>query len=155
MIKLRRLAWKIKAFSELSREELFEILQVRQQVFVVEQECAYPDIDDADRAAWHISARGAEADTPLLAYARILKPGLTYEQASIGRILTTTVARGQGLGRELIERSIAFIESRYPNHPIKIGAQVYLQEFYSKLGFEPVSGPYDEDGIAHIDMVKQ
>ncbi|MBT8113994.1 MAG: GNAT family N-acetyltransferase [Arenicella sp.] len=151
---MRELIWETKAYDELSKEELFEILKVRQDVFVVEQECAYPDIDDADRAAWHICGRRATNGRPLVAYARILKPGLTYEQVSIGRILTSAAARGEGLGLELMRRAMSFIESRFPGQPIKIGAQTHLQRFYQELGFVPASEPYDEDGISHIDMLK-
>ena len=146
------LRWQTKTYDQLSKNELFAILQIRQAVFVVEQTCAYPDIDALDKQAWHMSAWTTEGE--IAAYARVLAPGLSYPQPSMGRVLTTEIVRGQGLGQELTRRALAFIAQQYPGQPIKIGAQLHLEQFYKNLGFESCSDPYDEDGIPHIQMIR-
>lgn len=143
--------WHYKAFKELSVDELYAILELRQAVFVIEQQCIYPDIDNADQLATHLFAID-EQHQNLCAYLRIMAPGVKFAAASIGRVLTLETARGSGLGRQLMERAITIVEQEYPNHTIKISAQVYLEQFYQTLNFKTVSKPYDEDGIMHIDM---
>lgn len=148
--------WQWLRFSELSATQLYEILRMRQEVFTVEQDCAYQDADGKDQQAWHLVAWQLETDTPrLLAYLRLLLPGQRYPEPSIGRLLTTEPARGAGLARESMRRAMAQAEAEFPGWSIRISAQQYLEEFYRKLGFKPVSEPYDEDGIAHIEMLRE
>ncbi len=147
--------WQIKTFDELSNDELFEVLRLRQAVFVVEQECAYPDIDATDKVALHLLGYLAgEPHAELAVYARLIKPGVTYEYASIGRVVVAPQARGKDYGRALMLRAITEVEQRYPHGPIKIGAQQHLETFYVSLGFERVSEMYLEDDIPHIDMMR-
>lgn len=147
-----KLTWELKTFDELSANALFAILETRQAVFVVEQACAYPDIDELDKQAWHLVAWDEPAQ--VAAYARLLGPGIRYSQASIGRVLISKTMRSKGLAKELMHRAIEFIEDRYPEHSIKIGAQTYLENFYQQLSFITTSDAYDEDGIMHIDMIR-
>ncbi|UTA49026.1 GNAT family N-acetyltransferase [Simiduia sp. 21SJ11W-1] len=159
--------WQCLAFNELSPHLLYQILQARTEVFVVEQQCVYQDIDGKDAAALHLcawvgSGQPTAADTAdnietaevpqLLAYARILAPGVSFDDASIGRVMTTRAGRRQKLGRELMQRAMDTVAKHYPGQAITIGAQHYLLNFYQSLGFKPVSPVYDEDGIDHIDM---
>jgi len=143
--------WQTKSFEELTTLELFEILKLRQAIFVVEQECAYPDIDDTDKVALHFSGH---VDAQLAAYVRLIKPGVTYEYASIGRVVVAANYRSCGLGRLLMHESIAKMQELFPGDKLKIGAQKHLEEFYNSLGFATISKPYLEDGIPHIDMLK-
>lgn len=148
------LTFRWSTFNQLSPTDLYEILSVRQQVFVVEQDCAYQDVDGKDQCAWHLTCWDESAESSvLLAYLRVVHPGEKYPEPSIGRVLTTEAARGTGLGKELMRRAIEQTRREYPQAPIRISAQLYLKKFYADLGFEPVSEPYDEDGIPHIEMV--
>ncbi|MFY0252587.1 GNAT family N-acetyltransferase [Chitinophaga sp. 30R24] len=144
--------WNIKTFNELTTTELYHLLHLRSEIFVVEQRCVYQDIDYADQQAYHLM--GTDEAGNLLAYTRIFAPGIKYAEASIGRVITSPKARGKGVGRELMECSIAQLERLFGKVPIKISAQQYLQRFYVSLGFQPVSDMYLEDGIPHIDMIK-
>lgn len=148
-----KLNWQIKRYCELGRDELFTVLQARQAVFVVEQRCAYPDIDALDKDALHFMAWTESGQ--IAAYARIMPPGVKHPQVSIGRVLTTEKFRGGGLGAELMQRTLQQIDELYPGQPIKIGAQNHLENFYIGLGFVTTTEPYDEDGIPHIDMVRE
>jgi len=143
--------WQTKRFEELTNHELFDILKLRQAIFVVEQECAYPDIDDTDIVALHFSGF---IDEQLAAYARLIKPGVTYEYASLGRIVVAQQYRGSGLGRILMLAAIEKLEEYYPGERQKIGAQQHLESFYNSLGFNTVSDMNLEDGIPHIDMLR-
>jgi ElaA protein len=145
------LEWSLKHFDTLSNVELYQILQARLQVFCVEQQCAYQDVDGSDPACWHLVAR---IGTEVAALTRIVPPGLHYPEASIGRVLTTSMARGTGVGRELMQRSIDACYAQFGRTPIKIGAQHYLEAFYQSLGFVTISDVYDEDGIPHVKMLK-
>lgn len=148
--------WQCKKFDELSKEELFQILKVRQDVFIVEQNCVYEDIDGLDEAAWHLFGFDLDAQESqnISAYLRILDTGVKYEEVSLGRVLIDIQARGSGLGQELMTKAISIVEEEYPNKAIRISAQYHLLNFYAEFGFESVSGPYDEDGIPHIEMLK-
>lgn len=137
--------------TDLTTLELFHIIKAREAVFVVEQACPYQETDDMDLQAWHLQVTQAEK---LVAYVRVVDPGVKYAQPSIGRVFTVAESRGLRIGRQLMEQAIAFTEQSYPNMGIKIGGQVYLQAFYESLGFVAHGAPYDEDGILHIDMVK-
>lgn len=143
--------WTIRAWSELDCEVLYMILKARSAVFVVEQDCPYLDLDGLDKNGIHVLATAS--DGSVLAYARLLPAGLRFKEPSIGRVLTTELARGQGLGKRLMQRCLDEARQRYPGCSIRISAQQYLQQFYQDLGFVAVSEPYDEDGIAHIEML--
>ena len=131
--------------------ELWRIIKAREAVFVVEQQCPYQETDDMDPFSWHLEAC---INGDLVAYVRVIDPGLKYTQPSISRVLTLQKYRELKIGRALMNEAIAFTEQTFANMGIKIGAQVYLQQFYESLGFEPASEPYDEDGIPHLDMIK-
>ena len=143
--------WMLKKFEDLSAIELYKIMQLRNEVFVVEQNCVYQDADNKDISSWQFMGWDNEK---LVAFTRLLPPGLAYEQASIGRVVTSPSARGSGIGKELMQRSIKEIKDLFGEVPIKIGAQLYLQKFYTSLGFIQTSEIYLEDGIKHIEMVR-
>jgi len=141
--------WTIKRFDELTLDELYNILQLRNEVFIVEQNCVYKDLDGKDRSAWHLMA--VENDR-LVAYTRILPPGVSYNDAAIGRVVTSSLKRRSGLGRELMKRSIEACRIFFGKTSITLSAQVYLQSFYESFGFMPVGEEYLDDGIPHIKM---
>jgi ElaA protein len=146
------LAWTTKPFAALTLAELYALLQLRSEVFVVEQTCPFQDIDGQDQAALHLL--GYTEAGELAAYARLFGPGLSYAQASIGRVITAPRYRRFGFGRELLRRAIAQCEEQYGEQPIKIGAQLYLKAFYESFGFVQQGEGYLEDGIPHIYMVR-
>ena len=142
--------WHTKTFSELTLAELYALLRLRQEVFVVEQDCIYQDLDGMDQQASHILCR---RDDQLIAYQRCLAPGLSYPESSLGRIVVCASARGLQLGRELVKRGISHNLDNWPQVGIRINAQAYLQDFYSELGFVASGETYDEDGIVHRQML--
>jgi ElaA protein len=144
--------WVLKKFDELSVHELYAILRLRNEVFAVEQNCVYPDLDDKDQASQHLMGMKYGA---LLAYTRILPPHLAYDNPSIGRVVSSPAARRTGIGKLLMNQSIKACESLYGKKDITIGAQLYLKKFYSDFGFEPVGDVYLEDGIEHIKMTRK
>lgn len=147
--------WQFCAFGDLSVAELYEVLQQRQDVFILEQACFYNDFDGLDQGAHHLLGwRTIDGKRRLAAYLRVLAPGAKYPQMSIGRVLTAKEARGSGIGRELLAEGIARAERLHPGHDIFIGAQRYLEKFYTGFGFTTCSEPYDEDGIMHVDMLR-
>lgn len=146
------LNWKLKSFDELSVHELYAILRLRSEVFVVEQHCVFLDMDDKDLQCYHLMGW---KDGLLAAYTRLLPPGLAYQYASIGRVVTSPAARGGGIGRELMQLSIDKTRELFGEVVIKIGAQLYLQKFYESLGFQQTGDIYLEDGIEHIEMLLQ
>lgn len=135
---------------DMTGPQVHEILQARESVFIVEQQCPYQDADDADLHAWHMTGR---IDGKLACYARLVDPGQTYPEPSIGRVLTTTEFRSTGLGRPLMLEAIRQTNQLFPGQKICIGAQAHLHKFYSSVGFEQCSDEYLEDGIAHILML--
>jgi ElaA protein len=137
-----------KAFRELSVDELYGILKLRQEVFVVEQTCAYLDCDDHDQASIHLF------DERIDSYARVLPPGEKFAEASLGRVVSAKRVRRTGAGRAIVARAIEAIERRYGKVPIRISAQSYLARFYGDFGFVREGGEYLEDGIPHIAMVR-
>ncbi|HEX4875466.1 MAG TPA: GNAT family N-acetyltransferase [Chitinophagaceae bacterium] len=143
--------WKVKKFEELTPHEVYAILQLRSEVFVVEQNCVYQDTDNKDQYAWHLMGW---QDERLMAYTRLIPAGISYTEPSIGRVVTSPSIRGTGAGRELMNRSIELCYSLFGRLPIRIGAQLYLKEFYSSLGFVATGDIYLEDGIEHVEMVK-
>lgn len=142
--------WLLKTFEELSNLELYNILQLRSAVFVVEQNCVYQDMDGDDVQCHHLFAQNELGH--ILAYCRIVPPGLHYEQASIGRVISNPKYRGTGAGIALMNQAIAQTKQLYPNTGIKIGAQQYLTKFYQAFGFVQSSDMYLEDNIPHIKM---
>ena len=138
-------------FAELSKQELYDLLQLRSEVFVVEQDCVYQDIDGKDQKALHVL--GYKVDI-LIAYTRIFKPKDYFENASIGRVLVKQNERKQQYGNQIMEASILAIENKFKETKIKISAQIYLKTFYNNLGFFQVGQDYLEDGIPHMAMVK-
>ncbi|MBU2099211.1 MAG: GNAT family N-acetyltransferase [Gammaproteobacteria bacterium] len=133
-----------------SGPQVHEILQARESVFVVEQNCPYQDADDADALAWHMTGR---VDGKLACYVRVVDPGIKYPEPSIGRVLTTPEFRARGLGAAMMREAIRQTNSLFPGQNIRIGAQAYLHDFYTALGFDQVSEEYFEDGIPHILML--
>ncbi|WDF47554.1 GNAT family N-acetyltransferase [Chryseobacterium sp. KACC 21268] len=144
--------WKIKTFSELTTPELYEIIKARVNVFVVEQDCPYPDIDDYDQKAIHL---WAEKEGEVLAYCRIFDKGIKYSETSIGRVVTTENGRGTGLGKQLIKYALEIIENRIGTSEVRISAQDYLLKFYSDFGFQDTGKKYLEDNIPHTEMLRK
>ena len=146
------ITWQCKTFLELTNLELYKILQLRNEVFVVEQNCPYQDCDDKDISAHHLCAW---QDEKLVAYTRLLPEGISYPRAaSIGRVITSPSIRGQELGKQLMTKSIHQIYHLFGKIPIIIGAQLYLRKFYESFGFVQIDEGYLEDGIPHIHMEK-
>ena len=143
--------FNIKRFNELSIQELYVILQLRSEVFVVEQDCVYQDLDNKDQDAYHVLG---VLDNEIVAYARIFKPGDYFLESSIGRIVVKKEFRKFQYGYKLVENSIQFIENNLQQNTILISAQSYLTKFYNSLGFIRVGEEYLEDGIPHIKMLK-
>jgi ElaA protein len=147
------ITWYHKYFSDLTTTELYQILQLRNEVFIVEQNCPFQDLDDKDFKCFHLI--GFDTDSQkIMAYTRIVPAGVSYEEASIGRVVTSPQVRGGGIGRELMLKSIELLEELYGKVSIRIGAQYYLKKFYESLGFQQVGKIYLEDGIEHILMDK-
>lgn len=146
------LHWKLLRFDALAPSDLYDLLRLRAEVFVVEQACAYldPDGKDCDPQVWHLLGRDAQGR--LLAYLRLLPPGLSYDEASLGRVVTSPSARGSGLGHRLMEQALPQLARLWPGSDIQIGAQAHLADFYRRHGFEVCSDGYLEDGIPHVHM---
>lgn len=143
--------WKIKRFDELTTEELYDILTLRSKVFVVEQKCAYQDVDGADRCSYQLF--GYEQDGRLAGSLRILDPGQTFDEPAIGRVAVESTLRNKGYARQMMECALDFMTAKLNEKKIKIEAQVYLVEFYKSQGFRTVSEAFLEDGIPHINMI--
>ncbi|MCI7302976.1 GNAT family N-acetyltransferase [Ihubacter massiliensis] len=139
----------IKKFHELSTEELYQILKLRSDVFVVEQKCAYPDCDGKDRHAHHLFV---EQNNHIVGYLRILEKGQTFDAIAIGRVAVDPDYRGIGLARHMMNKALLFINEYLYEKQVKISAQQHLTKFYESVGFLPISESYLEDGIPHIDM---
>lgn len=152
-LPLPQFDWRWKPFDALEPREIHEMLKARSEVFVVEQNCVYGDIDGLDEAAWHLFAWDAAAGRPALAgYLRVLLPDSGDPDVRIGRVLTTAGYRGIRLGNALLERAMGHIALQWPRVPIRLHAQAHLQKFYGAFGFKPVSEIHDEDGIPHVWM---
>src|SRR6266496_5955250 len=135
--------WIVKHFNELSPHELYAIMQLRNEVFAVEQHCVYPDADNKDQSAHHLMGW---TNDKLIAYARLLPAGIAFpDHPSIGRVVTSASVRGKGIGKELMNRSIEHTERLFGKSSIKIGAQLYLKKFYTEFGFRQSSDVYPED----------
>lgn len=143
------LTTKIKSFDELTNLELYAIIRLRNEVFVVEQDCVFQDADDKDQLAYHVMIKSTDS---LIAYARVLPAGLTFNEVSIGRVVSDKSARGTGVGRRLMKDSLSFISEKFGKCEVRIGAQTYLLSFYKSLGFIEAGDVYLEDGIEHMEM---
>ena len=148
--------WQWKKFDELATEELYQVLRLRAEIFVVEQNCPYQDIDNSDQAAWHLLGWHTDntGSRTLCAYLRVFAPGIKYQEIALGRVLVKMAHRKSGLGRELMAQALAKVNNEFTDSAIRISAQSHLEQFYGELGFARVSAPYDEDGIPHIEMLK-
>jgi ElaA protein len=146
------IAWRFARFDELTAREAHDLFQLRAAVFVVEQACPFQDVDGADPACWHLLGRAGSA---LVAYCRLVPPGIKYPEPSIGRVVTAIDARRTGAGRALMREAIQRTSALWPGKSLKIGAQMYLKAFYESFGFAQSSEPYDEDGILHIEMIRE
>lgn len=142
---------EIKAFNELNLNSLYEVLQLRAEVFVVEQNCPYQDVDGKDQKAMHILGYHKEQ---LVAYTRVFEPGYYFDNASIGRVVVKENVRQYGFGKDIMKASIAFIEDTLDLSTIELSAQTYLKKFYNDLGFQEIGEGYLEDDIPHIRMLK-
>ncbi len=147
-----KIRWRESDFAGLSSDELYAILAARVAVFVVEQDCPYPELDGLDQSAHHLWATDPAGQ--IAAYARITAPGTRFDEPSIGRVITASTCRGTGLGRKLMIRAVEYAQRLYPGASLRISAQQHLENFYEQLAFRFVRGPYDEDGIPHIEMLR-
>jgi ElaA protein len=146
------LTWHTKSFKELTTEELYGILQLRSEVFVVEQDCVYQDVDNKDQKALHVFSL---KNNDVVAYARIFKAGYYFKEASIGRVVVAESYRKYGLGHELLKQCLKAINKHYKTEEVKISAQTYLKNFYEQYNFKQVGKEYLEDGIPHITMLRK
>lgn len=146
------MSWKIKKFEELTNMELYNLLKERTSVFVVEQNCPYLEVDGKDPYSFHLFK---EQDGEIIAYLRVVPAGVHFKETSIGRVFVKKEYRGKGIGKQLIEKGLDFIEKELKKTTIKIQAQDYLRKFYSDFGFEAISDTYLEDNIPHVDMILQ
>lgn len=144
--------WEVKDFDALSLNELYRILQLRSEVFVVEQKCFYQDVDGKDKHCHHLM--GSVPDFGMVAYTRLVPPGFSYPNVSIGRVVSSLTIRKNGIGKALLAKSIEVIEQLYGKVDIEISAQLYLKRFYESFGFRQEGEQYQEAGIAHIHMVR-
>lgn len=148
-----KVVWHYKLFEELTAKELYQIIQLRNEVFVIEQDCIYQDADGKDYSCGHL---WATINQEIVAYSRIVPKGISYKnEPSIGRVVSSGKHRGFGLGKQLISNSIQVIENRLFSSSIRISAQLYLKAFYESFDFEQVSEPYLEDDIPHIEMLRK
>ncbi len=143
--------WTVKTFENLTPNELYAILRLRSEVFVVEQNCVFLDMDNKDQFSIHLMGWH---ENNLVAYTRLIAPQLVYENMSIGRVVTSSFYRRAGIGKELMKVSIEKCYELFGKGEIKIGAQLYLKKFYENFGFIQSGEVYDEDGIDHIEMIK-
>lgn len=148
---MMELQWKCTFFDELTAKELYAIMHLRSEVFVVEQNCIYLDADFKDPHCYHLTGWNGDK---LAAYARLVPPGVSYEEMSIGRVVTSPFYRGGGLGRQLMQNALYNCALIFGEKAIKIGAQLYLEKMYKSFGFQPVGEVYLEDGIEHIHMIR-
>lgn len=146
------ISWIVKSFDELDTQELYKIIQARIEIFIIEQNTPYQDLDDTDQKALHL---WAEQNNEILAYCRLFHKGIKYNETSIGRVITTQKARGKGLGKQLISYAIQIIQNRFHTSEIRISAQDYLIPLYSTFGFKDTGKKYLEDNLPHTEMVKK
>ncbi len=143
--------WQFKSFDALTKAELYAVLQLRADVFVVEQKCVFRDMDGADNRAMHLLG---QQGNQLVAYARCFQAGVTFAEASIGRVLAHCSVRGTGVGHALMRQAIDRLQQHWGRQPVRIGAQAHLKSFYTQHGFVDTGEPYVEDGIDHLEMLR-
>jgi len=148
---MNKIEWTLKAFAELTPHELYDILRLRSEVFVVEQQCIFLDMDNKDQSCHHLLGRMGDE---LVVSVRIVPPGISYEEPSIGRVVGSPRHRGIGAGKALMQKAIEETIRLHGNLPVKIGAQLYLKKFYEEQGFVQCSETYMEDEIPHIKMIR-
>jgi ElaA protein len=148
-----KIKWDITRFEDLTPEVLYRIMQLRAEVFIVEQNCPYLDADGKDQKSFHVM--GYNEKKQMIAYCRILPENVSYPEVSIGRVVTSSKARGTGAGKQLMERALDEIRLLFGDVPVRIGAQLYLKKFYEGFGFKVISEEYLEDNIPHIEMLAQ
>lgn len=150
---------RVSTWSDLSRDELHAILRLRIDVFVVEQDCPYPDLDGKDLKSLHVyilkEGETADSGASAAAYIRICEPGVSYKEPAIGRVVTAEDCRGKSLGKLIMQKGIEVCDEKWPDQGIRISAQKYLTKFYEELGFEVCSEPYLEDDIPHVQMFRK
>lgn len=148
--------WRCLPFAALSADTLYRLLRLRSEVFVVEQNCVFLDLDNLDQQCLHVLGEVVDADgTPHLhASTRLVPPGVAFAEASIGRVVTAPAARGGGIGHALMAESVRLLEALWGPQPIRIGAQAHLERFYNRHGFVSDNKPYIEDGIPHLEMIR-
>ncbi|MGP4071520.1 GNAT family N-acetyltransferase [Piscibacillus sp. B03] len=142
--------WENKTFYELTHDELYDILKLRVDVFVVEQNCPYPEIDGYDKESRHFFVKN---DEQIIAYCRIIPPNVKFEEASIGRVITHESTRRTGIGTKMLNEVLSYIANAYDRPNVKIEAQSHLQHFYGQCGFKTISEEFLEDGIPHVEML--
>lgn len=148
--------WRWHRWDQLDRDQVHAMFKARVDVFVVEQNCPYPEIDGKDPLAWHLFGYdGHPGKGCLIGYARLFAPGDYYDEPAAGRILTTGEGRGRGVGRAIMEECHRFSEARFGTRAVRLNGQGYLKPFYESLGYRAVRGPYDEDGIEHWEMLRE
>ncbi len=147
--------WQIQTFNQLSTDQLFDLLKLRVDVFIVEQHCPYPELDNKDKHSETLHVAAYSDTNEIIACARLLAPGLSYDEVSIGRFAVAETMRHQGLAEVLLNQCLNAIDHHWPNKDIRISAQTYLKAFYEQFDFKTVSETYMEDGIPHIEMLKR
>lgn len=147
------ITWHCKPFEELTTEQLYHIIALREEVFIVEQNCPYQDADGKDFESYHVWAEASTGIPKVLAYARIVKRGVSYPEAAIGRVVASPKVRRMGLGKELVKVTLKCVEEIYGDVTLRLSAQSYLLGFYCGFGFEVITEPYMEDGIPHVGMI--
>ena len=148
---METITWQTKAFKDLTVDEYFEILHLRTAIFVVEQDCPYQEVDEKDRQSFHLFGKAENGE--VIAVTRILPQGISYDEISVGRVALKKEYRGKGIADELMEETFKFIENHFGKQAIRISAQEYLLNYYSKHGFKQVGEMYLEDNIPHIEML--
>ena len=143
--------WRWYDWAGLTPDVLYAFLKLRSDIFVVEQDCVFPEMDGRDPRCEHLC--GWQGDE-LVAYLRLVPPGVRTPEVALGRVVVAQAARGTGLGRAIMQEGLARCAVKYPGQPVKVSAQAHLEAFYAGLGFATVGAPYDEDGILHVDMVR-
>ncbi|WP_115045469.1 GNAT family N-acetyltransferase [Xanthomonas arboricola] len=149
------LHWQCLRFDQLSTTQLYALLRLRSDVFVVEQQCAYPELDGRDSLPGVLHLLGSTDDGALAAYLRVLPPGVSYPEPSLGRVVIAAAQRGHGFAHTLLQEGLRLVHQHWPDSAVQLGAQAQLQAFYAAHGFTPSSAPYLEDGIPHIDMLRR